>query len=116
MNCICDNPPSVYWRETRQARKRHRCDECGYGIRPGEQYEHVRGVWDGSAATYRTCCRCLDLRDFVEDKADCECWEHGNILENAVDIVADDYMRTPGLWFGFCRRLIAVRMGNERHA
>ena len=44
------------------ARRQHSCCECGSLIQPGEQYELVRGVWDGQFDTYKTCSFCASAR------------------------------------------------------
>lgn len=45
------------------ARKRHQCCECMGWIEPGERYQSVAGLWDGSWLTYRTCPDCADIRN-----------------------------------------------------
>ena len=60
-----DERPKRWTRQTRTARKRWRCIECGDPIQPGERYEHVRGLWDRRYETYRTCEGCVDVRDAV---------------------------------------------------
>lgn len=109
--CYCDyEAPSFYVREDRRARKTHRCSECGADILPGEQYEHVRGKWDGDIGTYRACTRCTAVRDWVRAHVPCLCWTHGNMLEDSIEEVGMHYRAdAPGLWFGTMRRLVAVR-------
>ena len=54
--------PSVCNVETRKAAKNHTCSECGEAIPRGERYEHVKGLWDGSWSTFRTCLSCVEIR------------------------------------------------------
>ena len=61
--------PSVYKCDTRKARKKHKCYECGGAIQKGEQYHNHHGVWDGSGATYKVCIECDALRDQVDKNA-----------------------------------------------
>lgn len=49
-------------RETRTARKQHRCTECNGAIGVGETYEYVVGKWD-RFETYRTCRICVAIRN-----------------------------------------------------
>jgi hypothetical protein len=60
MECYCE--PESYddycavWNVTwRRARKEHKCCECHETIRPGERYEHVFYVFEGTPGTYKTC-------------------------------------------------------------
>ena len=106
--CSCDyDAPAVYDRKERRARTAHRCSECARPIRTGETYEDVRGLWDGRWDRFRTCSRCLDLRRFAEDRAECSCWAHGNVIEDAIETAREE--GRPGLLFGAYRRLVAIR-------
>jgi len=46
----------------RKARKTHNCCECGKEIKPGDQYEDVKGIWAGNPGQYRTCLDCASVR------------------------------------------------------
>lgn len=59
--------PRLYRETRRTARKAHACCECRLPIRPGEAYLECFGVWDGDAATYRTCATCEWLRGRIAD-------------------------------------------------
>ena len=48
---------------TVKAAKDHKCCECREAIRKGTRYEMVRGMWDGSWSTYRTCLSCVEIRN-----------------------------------------------------
>ena len=69
MSCSCaitidhDGGPDVCTESLRVARKVHKCCECHREIKPGETYEHVRGLWDGYWSTYKTCADCKSVRD-----------------------------------------------------
>lgn len=54
--------PSVISTETRKAAKDHHCSECRETILRGAQYEHVKGLWDGSWSTFKTCLSCVEIR------------------------------------------------------
>lgn len=111
MDCYCDyDAPSFYHCETRKARKQHVCSECHKAIRPGDQYEHVNGKWD-DVSTFKTCSRCLDLKAFVRAHVPCFCWEHGNIVDGAIETAQEFGHEAPGLLFGAYRRKILI----ERH-
>ncbi len=116
MDCYCDfDPPDVYTVTLPKARKRHRCSECGRAIQPGEQYERVTGIWDGTADTFKTCPHCLDLRKYVKAHVPCFCWHHGNMTEDAIE-TADYYAaEAPGLLFGAYRRLIQIKRRARRN-
>jgi hypothetical protein len=60
-----------------KARRPHRCIECHQEIVPGEQYELVKGMWDGRIDTISTCSICLEVR-----KAFFCTWMHGCMWED----------------------------------
>jgi len=47
---------------TRIAHKTHKCCECHREIKPGEEYLHESGLWDGDWDKYKTCADCLSVR------------------------------------------------------
>lgn len=113
--CSCDyDPPAVFHDETRKARKEYRCGECGGKIQPGETYEHVWGVWGSHAETHRTCKNCFALREYVQAHVPCFCWVYGNMLEMAMESLADHNNECPGLWFGGAR--LYIRAAGARKA
>lgn len=96
--CYCDDePPSLYRRELRTARKEHRCHECHRKIQPGERYERVFGIWSGDTDVFNTCPHCLALRDHVDAHIPCFCWNHGNMLDEAESVIADYLHESPEL-------------------
>lgn len=46
-----------------RAGKDHACCECGGTIARGTRHERVKGMWDNSWSTYRTCAPCAEIRD-----------------------------------------------------
>lgn len=114
MECYCDyEMPSVYAVMQPTARKSHRCSECHGEIAPGERYERVFGVWDGHHDVFRTCPRCLALREWVKAHVPCFCWAHGNIREDAIETAREFGRQAPGLLFGAYRREVAIRRGRS---
>lgn len=63
--CDCDvgNAPSCFRAVQRKARKQHRCVECGKSILAGALYEYTSGIWDGAPSDFKTCLRCVVLRE-----------------------------------------------------
>jgi hypothetical protein len=107
--CYCDYEPAQCYVVTKpHARKQHKCDECGGLMLVGEEYERVFAVWDGSAGNYRTCKRCLDLREWVKAHIPCFCWYHQNMLEDAMETAKHWSHEAPGLLFGAYRRQVAI--------
>lgn len=110
-DCTCDyDAPSFYSRAIRKARKEHKCEECSGVIRPGESYEYVCGKWEW-VDSFKTCERCVDIRQWVKNNVPCLCWAHGNMIEDCKEAVVEAQYRakdeTRGLYFGFLRRIVA---------
>lgn len=117
MDCWCDyDPPELYCRDIRRARKPHRCEECSGRIAIGETYEHISGKWDGYMDRFKTCSRCVDLRTWVTNNVPCFCWAHSNMLDDAKETVNEAAIRggdeAAGLRFGFLRRRVAIERFN----
>ena len=107
--CFCDyDPPEFYAQVVRSSRKPRKCEECRRPILIGERYENASGKWGGSFDTFYTCEDCVSLRQWVVAHVPCCCWSHGNLHEDLHN-TADEYRSTPGLLFGFLRRLIRIR-------
>jgi hypothetical protein len=47
----------------RKARKDHVCCECRRVIKAGTVYEYTSGIWDKEPSSYKTCPRCVLLRE-----------------------------------------------------
>lgn len=69
MNCCCITDadyaegPELYEEKIITARKQHKCCECSGVIEPGKKYHYVRGLWEGSFETFKTCMPCKTIRD-----------------------------------------------------
>lgn len=70
--------PDVYDRRIVVARKAWMCIECTATIPPQSEYEHARGLWDGDWRTFRTCMRCLSIREAFF----CGTYIHGCLVED----------------------------------
>ncbi|MEN9492834.1 MAG: hypothetical protein RJA63_3283 [Pseudomonadota bacterium] len=107
-SCYCDygDVPDVYSAERRKARKAYSCYECAGRIVPGEQYERVSSLFDGIWGVTRTCCRCLDARDYITAHAPCFCWLHGSMLDDARDTLWEYRRESAGFWIGGMKRVL----------
>lgn len=111
-DCYCDYDPAEFYRaEIRTARKMHKCEECAGSILPGDRYESAIGKWDGRVDTFKTCERCVDIRQWVKNNVPCLCWAHGDTMDACREAVDEASWRAPtetvGLRFGFLRRVVA---------
>lgn len=107
----CDYDPPEFWqRSVHKAVKLHECSECGAPILPGEEYEYVRGKWDGVFDVLKTCEACHDIRQWTKNNVPCLCWAHGSMMDDCREAVEEAAWRAPletaGLRFGFLRRLV----------
>ena len=94
-SCVCDvdyDPASILSAKVVKARKEHRCCECGETIKKGEKYELVKGLWDGSWSTYKTCEMCVRIRNDVC----CGSWIYGELRETIWEAFNFDYVT--GQW------------------
>lgn len=109
MDCFCDYDDvwKVYAKTDRTARKVHVCRECGARIQPGEKYEHVSAIGD-SCETFKTCTRCVALRDWVKAHVPCFCWFHDTMVEDAINTCEHFASEAPGLLFGAYRRKVLI--------
>lgn len=110
MSCYCDYDPAAFYIATiRTARRPYRCEDCGGRILPGDKYEHVSAKWDW-IQTFRTCERCRDIRQWVQNNVPCFCYAHAGLEETATEAIDDACWRAPaetvGLRFGFRRRIV----------
>jgi hypothetical protein len=111
-DCVCDyDPPAFYCKTEYTARKEHRCAECGKAIAPGQRYEKVVAKWDGSLGFFKTCSRCVALREHLAAHVRCFCWSHGNLLSDIREEVAHlpPEARGSGLLFELGRMAVAIR-------
>ncbi len=65
---MCGDPePLVMPREEYpKARKPHKCCECGSDIDPGEKYQKITGLHEGSWVEFKTCYVCINVRAEAE--------------------------------------------------
>ncbi len=111
-DCYCDDgeAPAVYEQSDHIARVQHKCTECNGTIFPHEPYERVSALYptvDGWE-TFKTCIRCLALREFVAANVKCFCWLHHNMIEDAMECARGYAEPGNGLLFGAYRRLVAI--------
>ena len=112
MDCYCDfTLATAYWATRPVARTEHRCNECGHKILPGERYERVRAIHDGEPHTVRTCVHCLALRDLIESRASCWCWEHTGMIEDAKEWLSE--CDIPGMRMAAGRILVEAKRDRE---
>jgi hypothetical protein len=73
-----------FWQvENRRARKSHKCCECNGEIKPREEYEHVRGKFDGVMFACDTCDLCREIRNVFS------CGEMSPVYETLWDSMRD---------------------------
>jgi len=114
IDCYCDyESPDVYSSRMVKARKEYRCYECDKKIAVGETHEYAFGVHDGYSYQPRTCSHCVGIRRFVSINIPCFCWSHGNLVDDAKNIITAAYEQAPdevrGLAFGFGRLLVKAK-------
>lgn len=112
MECFCDYEPAEFYAKSEpKARKERRCCECGKAIQVGQRYEYVRGKWDGEMSFFKTCCRCVALRDHLQAHAKCFCWAHGNLLSDIRGTVEELPIEAvgSGLLFELGRLAVAIK-------
>lgn len=90
--------------EQRRAAKAHRCDECSRTIEPGENYEWLTGLFDGSWSTYRTCQHCKAVATWL--KVVCGGYLSGGVYEDLYEHWNEGYV---SMWLG--RAILGMRWG-----
>jgi hypothetical protein len=77
-DCYCDYemPEFHSRRDVKSCREGFQCEECSRSVPPGEPYEYVSGRWGGFMSSFKTCQRCVDLRQWVQNNVPCFCWAH----------------------------------------
>ena len=76
--CSTDfDPASIFEVNAIRAKKRHRCDECGVDVLPGESYARADWLADGAWNHSVRCAGCYFLCQAIETL---ECGGHGQIL------------------------------------
>ena len=109
-DCYCDyETPAFYFDKLVKARNQHKCSECGKRINKDEIYERVNGKWDDRIDTYKTCSRCLDLRNYTKQNVKCLCWCHENMIDDCIETLKEYKRELPGLLFGGYRLLSKIK-------
>jgi len=114
-SCYCDyDEPKFYFNKLVKARKQHKCDECRNIIQKGETYERVSAMWDDYAPdTYRTCSKCLDLRNYTKQNVPCVCWCHTTMRDDCMEALKEYSHELPGLLFRGYRLLLKTKSKNR---
>lgn len=76
------------------------CVECNNTIAIGTRYEYVSGKWDGHIDSFKTCLKCVALKDYTLSNVPCLCWSHGNLIEDCIETLKEYRHELPGLLFG----------------
>lgn len=109
-DCFCDfDAPSMFNARIVTARKQHKCGECARLIDTGDRYEYVCGIWSGRFETYKTCARCIAVREYVTAHVPCFCWCYTTMLLDADDHMREVAWQVPGMWMEYGRLRVAVR-------
>lgn len=108
-NCDGD-AASVYSRSEVRAAKEHACSECWKPIKRGDRYDLVKGCWDGSWSTFRTCFLCVEIREHF----DCgEGWIFGQLWQDLRDNFFPD-MRCGGICMEGLSPAAKAKLSGER--
>lgn len=85
MECYCEpmfddaDACCTVWNVTHPvARKHHICCECGEPILPGQKYERIFAVFEGTADTHKTCEFCAAEYQRLLAKHPDTMWSKGN--------------------------------------
>jgi hypothetical protein len=83
---MCEYPDIIEVTSVR-ARKSHYCYECSARILKGEEYERVKGLWDGHWDTFSTCNICIELRNWVHTNlvGNFDCMAYGELSDWVFD-------------------------------
>lgn len=79
--------PRVFSESYPRAAKVHTCCECREPIEVGQRHELVKGLWDDSWESYRTCSPCAQIR-----RDHCCTWIYGELREAIWDSMDFDYV------------------------
>jgi uncharacterized protein with PIN domain len=67
------------------ARKRHKCDYCGFHIEKGETYSHSKGMYDGNFYDAKYCLRCAEISFWMERTGNLDQEEQRGFGEDFLD-------------------------------
>ncbi len=73
--------PAAFSENWRVARVKHMCCECHRDILPGERYQYVSGIWDGSPSDYKSCLMCAKTRDLIIRMNEGDCVSYTSLIE-----------------------------------
>ena len=65
--CFNEDAPDVYAEKWFSARRQYKCCECRALIDIGDDYQRITMLYDGRWSRYRTCEKCADLRESLEE-------------------------------------------------
>lgn len=77
----------AYRHTERQARKQHKCCECGGAIQVCEIYHHHSGIFDYEPFSYKRCCDCEEIAQEIDK--DIEYDEDRVTFTNLIEHVAE---------------------------
>ena len=86
--CFCldvDDPVTLLSRKRKTARKTHKCGECGWDIKPGQEYEVDATVFEGNFEAHKICIPCLRVRRSLFKCG----WYYGGLWEYIHDAICD---------------------------
>lgn len=82
--CSLDYDSPLFYRQTyRNARKEHKCSECGRIIMPTEFYQYAIGKWDRALSVFKTCINCCVPQKWLLEK--CGGYLHGGLYEEILE-------------------------------
>lgn len=59
--------PDAFREEIQKARKAYFCCDCGDLIRPGQEYAHIAGCWDGVWDHFKVCLFCREIAKSLKE-------------------------------------------------
>lgn len=99
-----------------KARKRHKCDECGMFIEPGDTYERYTGLSEGDFYVNKTCPTCLSIIEWIKGHIPCFCRLYAGLWEMMDGYLESAREADPGFFFGLKRRIVLHRRAREAQA
>jgi hypothetical protein len=105
--------PTFFSQSESIARKQHVCNECHCAISAGSKYERTAGKWDGRFEQYKTCTKCVELRNYMKAHIPCFCWSLGGLLGDAIDEARQWRRDAPGLLFHVYRHVVAAKRARD---
>lgn len=98
-NCDCSistwdlDTPTLHESKIVKARTKHVCRECRSTIMPGEKYERVKGLWEESFQTHKTCLPCMRIRNHYCSSG----FIYGELRETLINCLDIDYLKSEEL-------------------